>query len=62
LCFYDSPWGTKHPRLQILTVADLLGGKGIDMPQTRDLCTFKKAPRAKGKVETTPPLLDEQDD
>ena len=45
--FYDSPWGTKHPRLQILTVADLLGGKGIDMPQMRDLRTFKKAPKAK---------------
>ena len=51
--FYDSPWGTKHPRLQILTVVDLLGGKGIDMPQTRDLRTFKKAPKAKRKTEDT---------
>ena len=35
--FYESPWGTRHPRLQILTMADLLdvaifSGKGIDMP------------------------------
>jgi len=46
--FYDSPWGTKHPRLQILTVQELLEGKKIDMPPTRDLRTFKKAPKAKG--------------
>jgi hypothetical protein len=29
--FYDSPWG-KHPRLQLLTGAELLAGKQIDMP------------------------------
>ena len=58
--FYDSPWGTKHPRLQILTVADLLGGKGIDMPQTRDLRTFKKAPKAKRKTEDTQGKLIEE--
>lgn len=46
--FYDSPWGTKHPRLQILTVQELLEAKKIDMPPTRDLRTFKKAPKAKG--------------
>lgn len=48
--FYESAWGagatTKHPRLQILTIEDLLGGKTIDAPPTRDLRTFKKAPRA----------------
>ena len=27
--FYESPWG-KHPRLQLLTIEDLLGGKGVD--------------------------------
>jgi len=58
--FYESPWGTKHPRLQILTVADLLGGKGIDMPQTRDLRTFKKAPKAKRKTEDTQGKLIEE--
>ena len=45
--FYESPWGTKHPRLQILTVADLLDGKKIDMPPSRDIRTFKKAPKVK---------------
>ena len=29
--FYASPWG-QHARLQILTVAELLAGKRIDMP------------------------------
>jgi len=46
--FYESPWGTKHPRLQILTVQELLQGKKIDMPPSRDVRTFKKAPKAKG--------------
>ena len=30
---YDSPrWGKRYRRLQILTIADLLGGAGLDMP------------------------------
>jgi len=48
--FYDSKWGTRHGRLQLLTIGELLGGKGIDMPPSRDQRTFKKAPKAvKGK-------------
>jgi len=59
--FYDSPWGTRHPKLQILTVSELLEGKGIDMPPIRQVNrTFKKAPRAKGKkVENESFPLDE---
>ena len=45
--FYESPWGTKHPRIQIITVGELLEGKGIDAPPSRDFRTIKKAPRAK---------------
>ena len=44
--FYTSPWG-KHPRLQILTVEDLLTGKTIDRPPAQASATFKRAPRAK---------------
>jgi hypothetical protein len=45
--FYASPWGN-HPRLQILTVAELLEGKGIDCPPQEQVnVTFKKAPKAK---------------
>jgi hypothetical protein len=58
--FYDSPWGTRHPRLQILTVAELLAGKKVDMPPSRDQRTFKKAPRAKGKTEDTQRKLIEE--
>jgi len=49
--FYDSPgWKTRHPRLQILTVEELLEGKTIDMPAVRQQgATFKKAPKAKGE-------------
>ena len=47
--YYQSPWGS-HPRMQILTIADVLEGKGIDMPPVRQTSvTYKKAPREKGK-------------
>jgi len=61
--FYASPWGTRHPRLQIMTVAELLGGKAIDMPPIRQVTkTFKKAPRAKGKEAKPAPLPFGQED
>jgi hypothetical protein len=45
--FYDSPVG-KHPRLQILTIAELLDGKTIDAPSRaqRVDVTFRRAPKA----------------
>jgi len=43
--FYASPWG-RHARLQILTVEDLLTGKGIDRPPAQTSVTFKRAPKA----------------
>lgn len=48
---YISPWG-KHPRLQILTIKDLLDGKKIDMPQTAGAnVTFKQAPKVKATAD-----------
>ncbi len=46
--FYTAPFaGTKHPRLQLLTVEELLSGKGIDYPATRQMnVTHKRAPKA----------------
>ncbi|MDE0124653.1 MAG: DNA methyltransferase [Bryobacterales bacterium] len=42
---YSSPWG-RHPRVQILTVQELLGGAHLDAPPTRQVDrTFRKAPR-----------------
>jgi DNA modification methylase len=47
--FHKSPWGTSHPRIQLLTIKELLEGKKLDMPRTRDERTFKKAPKATKK-------------
>jgi site-specific DNA-methyltransferase (adenine-specific) len=45
--FYESPWG-KHPRVQVLTIEELLAGQGIDMPPIKQVnLTFKKTPRQK---------------
>jgi DNA modification methylase len=47
--FYTSPWG-KHPKLQIVTVGELLEGKRIDMPPVRQTSvTYKRAPKAASK-------------
>lgn len=41
---YESPWG-RHPKIQILTVEQLLNGARIDMPPPGTSVTFKKAQR-----------------
>ena len=42
--FYESPsWGRKYPRMQILTIADIFGGKQVAMPPAYR--TFKQAQR-----------------
>jgi hypothetical protein len=46
--FYDSPWGKRFPRLQIITVDELLGGKGIDYPSPSQVnVTYKKAAKVR---------------
>jgi len=49
--FYESKtWGKKYPKIQLLTIADLLAGKKIEMPPIRQVgATFKKAERVKTK-------------
>lgn len=43
--FYNSPgWGQKYPKVQILTIADLLRGAEVKMPPPHG--TFKQAPKA----------------
>lgn len=32
--FYNSPAGSKHAKIQILTIEDLFSGKGIDLPRS----------------------------
>jgi len=47
--FYESPWG-KHPRLQILTIGELLQGRKIDYPPAQGVnVTFERAPKASKK-------------
>jgi hypothetical protein len=55
--FYDSPWGGSYPRIQILTVAQLLAGERIDYPNVEGMDrTFKKAPKAQPKGAEHPEL------
>ena len=58
--FFISPWG-KHPKIQILTVADLLNGNKIDYPPSQQVnITYKKAPIA--GIAATPQKLPYQED
>jgi hypothetical protein len=65
--FYHSPgWGTSHPRIQILTVAELLSGKSVDYPSRFANVTFRRAPKAEApdapQLSFTDDLPDEQED
>ena len=46
--FYHSPvWRKNYPRMQILSIEELLEGKRIDMPPLREVnATFKRGARA----------------
>src|SRR5206468_1257408 len=55
--FYQAAGTTdKYPRLQILSIAELLGGKQIDYPRFAADATFKKAPKARRSAEERIPL------
>jgi len=49
--FYHSPgWNKDYPKMQILTIEELLHGKTVDMPpQTQTNVTFAKAPKVSTK-------------
>jgi hypothetical protein len=57
--FYESSWGpNKYPRVQILTIRDLLDGKRIDMPPISQVNqTFRRAPKQSSKGGNQMPLL-----
>ena len=49
-------WG-QHPRLQIVTVCELLAGKRLDIPPVRQTSvTYKRAPKVLSKVAEQSPL------
>jgi DNA modification methylase len=49
-------WG-KHPRIQLLTIPELLDGRRIDMPPLSGNLTFRRAPRVERRRPTTEPLF-----
>jgi site-specific DNA-methyltransferase (adenine-specific) len=57
--FYESPgWGERYPKLQILTIEELLDGKGIEMPPIGQVnVTFKKAPKSNRDSASQPGLV-----
>lgn len=58
--FYESPWG-KHPRIQLLTVAELLDGAELDYPPiTGRNVTYKQAPKYERKVAEQLDLTDRE--
>jgi site-specific DNA-methyltransferase (adenine-specific) len=60
--FYESAWTKqRYPRLQLLTVGELLAGKGIDYPRiTAGDRTYKQAPKAVRKVAEPKGLFDKE--
>ena len=55
---YKSSDGSTYPRLQILTIQQILDGKQPLYPAHRRDATFKKAPRTRSAPsENLPPLL-----
>ncbi len=55
--FYESPWG-KHPKIQLLTVGELLAGKAVDYPRTAGSnVTYRQAPRQREVREASPALF-----
>jgi len=54
--FYQPPGLTdKYPRIQILSIAELLEGKRVEYPRLLDV-TYKRAPRARKAAEEQIPL------
>jgi hypothetical protein len=49
-------WGD-HPRLQILTVEQLLDGRRIDMPPLSGNLTFRRPPKVQRKRPISEPLF-----
>ena len=50
--FYRSPVGDERvPRLQLLTIKDILDGKRVQFPGVHGNVTFKRAPEAKAAVQ-----------
>lgn len=61
--FYKPPGlADKYPRIQILSIQDLLAAKKIDYPRFAADATFRKAPKSRKAAEQQIPLSGELDD
>lgn len=59
--FYEAKeLGKKYPRLQILTIEELLGGKQPEYPRGAGRLTYKQAQRRRKNPQTQPSLLDRE--
>jgi NACHT-associated inactive Restriction Endonuclease 1 len=47
--YHSNVWNKDYPRVQILTIEDLLNNKSIDMPPYTTAQTFKQAEKVKEK-------------
>ena len=55
--YHSEAWNKTYPRVQILTIAELLAGKRIEYPPSQYVnVTFKKAPKAKPEAPKNPGL------
>lgn len=48
--FYTAPDGSKYPRMQILTIQEILAGKQLDYPRFALSVTYKEAPKAEAST------------
>jgi len=59
--FYESPFDhRKYPRIQILTIEEILNGKSIDYPPTQANVTFRKAPKKRAAAGRNPSLFENE--
>jgi site-specific DNA-methyltransferase (adenine-specific) len=58
--FYKSPLGTSHPRIQIITVEEMLQGRRIDYPRAVNV-TFRRAKRHRKEPKEAPVRLPHTD-
>ncbi len=57
--YHSDTWNRDYPKVQILTIAEILDGKQIDMPPIQQVSrTFRRAKREKGKEAEQMELLD----
>ncbi len=55
--YHSTAWDKDYPRIQILTIEELLNGKTVEMPPSAHASAFKKAGRIRKEDGSQPELL-----